>query len=796
MFERLGALVARQWWIVIVAWVGLAAALEAVAPRWDDVTHDGDLAYLPENLPSVEGGRLLARAFPDQRSKSEIAIIVQRADGPLSAVDLQWSDSLAERLRQRQGDLPILDVWNRHADVVGDKLISRTTRHGQAAITLVQLESEFMAVGNLHVLADVERLLADARRNAPAGLDVRTTGSAAIGTDILRSAAESIRNTEWTTVALVTVILLLVYRAPLLVTIPLVTIGLSLVVSLDLLALLTQLSRVDGFAWWNFKVFTTTKIFIVVILFGAGTDFCLFLISRYKEELERGLARGAAVAEAVGRVGDALLGSAMTTICGLGMMYFADFGKFRNSGPAIALCLGVTLLACLTLAPALLRATGRAVFWPWGVRARASDSAASDELDAEGYFGRFWQWVAAAIIRRPGLILVASVAVLAPLAYQGLSVRLTYDLLNELDRRRPSVRGAELARRHFPAGETAPVTVLALKHDAHFESPEMEREIARLTKRLYSVEGVEVVRSLAEPTGDKPGYFQPFRASGLKKLAAREHKTTKARFVTRVPELAGDVARFDIVLDDEPFSPAAVAMLNRLDQYLARMSADPHSAWHGTKFVFAGTTSGIRDLAAVTASDQTLIQRLVVLGVLAVLVLILRRPWICVYLILTVLFTYFVTIGATQSFFEWFYADTFQGLDWKVPIFLFVILIAVGEDYNIYLVTRVFEEQRLHGPIEGLRRAVARTGGIITSCGVIMAGTFISMMTGTLRGMLELGFALSLGVMLDTCIVRPILVPAFLALVEGARPARPLDEAVESGAEAVRSAREASAARA
>ena len=155
-------------------------------------------------------------------------------------------------------------------------------------------------------------------------------------------------------------------------------------------------------------------------------------------------------------------------------------------------------------------------------------------------------------------------------------------------------------------------------------------------------------------------------------------------------------------------------------------------------------------------------------SVFLILVVLLRKVALSAYLIFTVLFGYLVALGATYTFFA-LTDPYFGGLDWKVPMFLFTILIAVGEDYNIFLMTRIQEEQKIHGPVKGVVEALSKTGRIISSCGIIMAGTFASLCAGSLKGMIQLGFALAFGVLLDTFVVRPILVPAYLVLVHSGR---------------------------
>ena len=237
------------------------------------------------------------------------------------------------------------------------------------------------------------------------------------------------------------VILLVVYRSPLLALIPLLTIALSVWVSLMAIAVL---AKVPGL---NFQVINITNVFVIVVLFGAGTDYCLFLIARYREELVRGLGRDEALREAISQVGGALVASAGTVIVGLGMLWFSSFAKIQYTGPAIALSLAVALVAALTLAPVLLHWLRGAVFWPFQPAApRAGRRPEAESLEQVPMSG-FWAGVADLVVRRPGVILALCVLALTPLAVIGARTKPNYSQLADLDPDQPSVVGAQ----HDPA---------------------------------------------------------------------------------------------------------------------------------------------------------------------------------------------------------------------------------------------------------------------------------------------------------------------------------------------------------
>jgi RND superfamily putative drug exporter len=755
MFRRLAELVHDWRWLVIACWLAAAVVLRLAAPAWSTVARDSDIGELPPDTTSARGALLNAAAFPDDLTRSQIVLVVAREAGQLTPADRQLAFGMASKLREIP-NLPLVgEVWTPRTPVIGDMLESPG---GQAVEIVARLTNDFMAVDNVRVMRDVHRVVAEARASASSGLQIGLTGSAAIGGDLLTAMGESLRNTEWTTVVAVAIALAAIYRSPLLVIVPLGAIAIATVISIDLLAVLARWSQIRGEgAWPEFRIYSTTKIFIVVLLFGAGTDFCLFLIARFRELRAEGATQREAVVESLARVGGAISASALTTIVGLAMMAFSAFGKFAYSGPAIAISLAMALLVCLTLAPALL--------------STLIGSRVTPRLGSEAAMpgNRLWRRLADAVIARPGLVLAGSVLLAAPLAINGFNTPVTYDIFSELPLNAESRRGTGLLLQHLPPGEIGPLTVLARLPGEDLTSEEGREKVAALTKRLFDLEGVDKVRSLYRPTGEPPGAVS-WSTRGLTSLVAAGSPLAEEAFVSQTGEFRGEVTRLTVVLDNPPFSPAAVETVSMIEASLAAANAESDSPWRDAQFEMLGVTAGIRDLERVTIGDRRRIEILVTLAVFLVILVLLRRPLICLYLIATVVANYFVTLGAVNFILYAIYGSDWIGLDWKAPIFLFVILVAVGQDYNIFLVTRVFEEQQRHGPLEGLRRGLVQTGGIITSCGVIMAATFGSMIAGSLPEMAEMGFALALGILLDTFVVRTVLAPAFLALAAKMHP--------------------------
>ncbi|HUG90190.1 MAG TPA: MMPL family transporter [Planctomycetaceae bacterium] len=668
---------------------------------------------------------------------------------------------------------------------------------GKATLVFVELTTEFLERANRQAISRIERLIprsdggeSELGDEMPLGtLDVAMSGSATVGRDMRAAAEQSARTIDLVTISLVLVLLLAIYRAPVLAIIPLITVGLAVHVALRSLACLSELGLVD--------LFSSVKIYITVVLYGAGVDYCMFLMARYKEELDEGASLREAMAHSVDRVGTALAASAGTTIVGIGMMAFAEFGKFQQAGISMAFSLIFVLLAALTFTPALLMLAGRWAFWPHirserlrtGMGWFSPTSLVARVLERD-LIGRAWRQIGRALVARPGTILLASIALMLPFAVVAVVFfdNRSYGLLSDLPQDEPAVVGAKVVQRHFPAGQAGPMTVLIQNPDVDFRvvrdaegRPGGRELIQELVERLYLDRarelGIADIRSIAYPFGMTETGKDAFAAKQRRGLAATRQKAENY-YISRAPGLDGRVTRLDVVFDFDPFQRESI---RRFEQFREAVAAELPAGLgqpveefrdgsHGkTRLLYRGTTADIRDLKAVTGRDQIRIDVLVLAGVFAVLVLLLRRVAISAYLIVSVFFSYLVTLGVTFAVFWALDPAGFAGLDWKVPVFLFTILIAVGEDYNIYLITRIDEEQQRHGSIHGITVALSRTGKIISSCGLIMAGTFSALLSATLVGMQQLGFALAFGVLLDTFVVRPILVPAYLILLNSGR---------------------------
>lgn len=798
MFRLTAQLVRRFWPWLLVVWIAVLAGLWWAAPRWSSVAEEGEFEFLPPESPTRRGEALLKKAFPEERDKSSVVLVLTRADDkPLTEADKSFITGTLEPRLQKLAGPPasetsaevdaaaplsaILEIDTFANPVTGPLLISADER---ATLVNIDLSTDFLDLRNRQVVARIEEVVERLKDNGefPPGLNVAFTGSAAVGRDQRQAKARSVDSIHAWTIWLVVILLLIVYRAPLLAVIPLVTLFVAVETTMKLTALLAGAGYVG--------VFSGQEVYTTVIVYGAGVDFSLFLLSRYQEEVQNGLEVKEAVDTSIRKVGTAIAASATTQIFGIGMLCFMSFRKFQQAGFSIALGFLMMLLASLLLTPALLCLTGRFAFWPFALsRSRSPNGdeasrtlgASNSEQKGTNDAGRniVWEWIGRGLRKWPGTAWLVTVLVLLPFAVTGVrnADHLSYGIVSELPADSTSLHGTDVLTQHFPAGKAGAVTLLIRNDDFDFSIGAGENAMRAFTSNLWARRQelkIADIRGLGQPRGfqmdsasesERGARGEPVFARLLRRSA--ERRLSQEHYVSGADEFGGHVTRVKIVLDSDPFARQTIDRLGDLRDAIRKSLPDELA---GSTIFLLGSTANLRDLKSVAERDRRSIQILATTVVLLIMVVMLRRIVIPVYLIVTVLFGFFVTIGATYLVFEWWQGARFAGLDWTVPIFVFTVLIAVGEDYNIFLVTRIDEEQETHGPVGGITRALSRTGGIISGCGIIMAGTFTSLVIGgKLAGMQQLGFALAFGVLLDTFVVRTILVPAYLILVNEGR---------------------------
>ncbi|MBB5791863.1 MMPL family transporter [Jiangella mangrovi] len=666
--RRLGPLVCgrRSKWVVLVFWLVLLVVAFPLSAKLTGAQENDTASWLPGSAESTRVFEIQQDAF--QTGEELPAIIVYERDGGITPEDQEKATSDAQAFA---------DVEHVSGDVVGPI----PSEDGEALQVIVPIDP---GDGGWFALGDAVDEMNDIVSGGPDGLNAYVAGPAGVSADFA-DAFEGIDGTLlYAAMGVVIVILLFSYRSPVLWIIPVFSAFTALTAAQAVVYLLAEYA--------NVTVNGQTAGILLVLVFGASTDYALLLIARYREELRRHEDRHEAMAFALHRAGPAIVASAATVAVGMLCLLAAEMNSTRGMGPVLAIGVLIGVTAMLTLLPALLVVTGRWVFWP------LVPKFGSAEPTERG----FWSRVGRGIAHRPRFVWIGTSLALGALALGLLGLNTGVIANKDAFVDTPaSITGEDALARHFPAGTGSPVIVIA-------NAPESDA----VRQAFQDTDGIADVTD-ATPVGD-------------------------------------DLVYMEGTLEAAPDSPAAQDTVEAVrDSVHAVPDADA---------LVGGNTAVALDAQNAASRDSLVIMPLVLAAVFVILMILLRAFVAPLVLIATVVLSFGAALGLSSLIFE--HVLGFAGADTAFPLFVFVFLVALGIDYNIFLMTRVHEEAKQHGTRRGALIGLAATGGVITSAGLVLAGTFAVLATLPVVAFAEIGITVALGVLLDTLIVRSILVTA------------------------------------
>ncbi len=756
-FAMLGRFTVRFRYLIVVAWIVGTILSVKLLPSLSSVSNNNNSAFLPSNSPSLQAAQLAA---PFQRGTAPTALIVAaRANGPLTAADQTAIDRAENATRQVANVVAVRDEG-----VSGD---------GMARKALVELSSAGFGSGN-QAKATVDAVRAAFTRvGAPAGLSLYLTGQLATSVDNQSASNHTQDLAQRLSVLFILALLLIVYRALLAPFLTLLPAGLVVALSGPVIAEAHQA---------GVQISPISQLLLTILVLGAGTDYGLFLVFRVREEMRRGLDPHAAVVTSLWRVGETITFSAGTVIGALLCLLLASLGFYQGLGPALAIGIGFMLLAGLTLMPALLAIFGRAVFWP---------SAARPGAPRNGLWGQ----VAGRIIRQPVGTLVVGMVL-----FGGLSLAVTryaasgFTTNGSTSTTSQSAQGTTALSAHFPAAQANPTNLLLRYPVPVWQRPSV---LARADRALR---GQRVFASISGPLNPNGSALSPAQLAQLHAalgpaismplappagVAVSRQLYNAYRATAQFISPDGRTVQFYATLAaGDPASTPAMQAVPAIRQALAGVAAATGASANGV----AGEAAFSADISAVSNGDITHIVPvvLVVIGILLAIVLrSLVAPW---YLIASVGLSYLAALGLAVVVFMGLQGNA--GVNFILPFFMFIFLMALGSDYNILVMTRIREEAHLGSLPDAVRRAINATGGTVTSAGLILAGSFGVLTVAAGGQVQQIGLGIAAGILMDTFLVRTLLIPSTVVLLGRwnwwpSALARPSERAMEVAATAV-----------
>jgi RND superfamily putative drug exporter len=735
-FRGIGSFAVKFRWFVLVAWVIAAVAVPRALPSLSSVTQGNNANFLPASAPSEHALKLAAPLGGS--TLTPVPVVAASAQGTLTQAEQAWLQKLQQDLGKVPTVVKVRDLGH--------------SPDGQAAQLQVLSNVSQGGAGT-----DVTKLVKDlrntiARDGPPSGLSVHLAGAVPIQVDQQAKSGNTDSQIQLLSIIFIIGLLLLVFRALLAPLVTLIPAVFAVTISGPLVA---------EAAHHGLKVSPLAQILLIVLVLGAGTDYGLFLVFRVRENLRQGLDRKQAVVAAVERVGESITFSAATVIAALLSLLFATFEFYSNLGIPLAIGIGVMLLAGLTLLPALMAIFGRAVFWP---------SKTQEGTGKAGVWGR----VSVRIVRHPAPTLVAGLVLFGALAFAvtaytaaGFGGDTTAPAGSD------SAAGAKILAAHFPNTSANPTNIIyQLKQPAWNDLQALQTARSQLqASGLFTTvagplnpNGATLTPAQLTALHDKLGPPQllpatPPSGTNISPLAYQLYRAT-ALYIS--PD--GQTVQFETGL--KAGDPSTTAAMNAIPAVRAKAAAVAGSIG-AADYGVGGEAPAIYDISSISNSDLATVIPIAIVVIGILLALVMRSLVAPLYLIISVGLSYLAALGLSVLLFVEIAGD--GGLVFFLPFLMFVFLLALGEDYNILVMSRIREEAQRLPLKEAVSRALVATGTTVTSAGLVLGGTFsVFAIVGAQQGSTQfrdVGAGLALGVLMDTFLVRTLLVPSTVVLL-------------------------------